>query len=199
MTATKILASAIALASWGPTLANEPTPTALEAFANAPDTRMEQEIDVGKLESADAWLNMTAVVLVNDGQQAGEMKGVRFALKNNVGMDTVYLDPTQLGRLRRDLSGLEIARAFPEEHGADTPYKVQGTASCWNPESKARIMCPSVYTFPDGSGLSLHALFSPDFRFPNRSAKELMVLVETSLRALGEPVHAIEAAEAKSD
>jgi hypothetical protein len=204
MIATRILALAIALATWSPTQAKEPTPTALEAFASAPDTRIKQEIDVGRLESADALLNMTAVVLVNDGHRTGEMKGVRFALKNNVGMDTVYLDPAQLDRLRRDLNGLEIGKEAladleRDEPGGAAPYKVQGTESCWNPNSTARIMCPSAYTSPDGSGPSLHALFSPDFEFPNRTAKELMLLVETSLRALGEPVHAIEAAEAKSD
>jgi len=201
VTVTKILAVAIGLASWTPVQANEPTPTALEAFASAPDTRIKQAIDVGKLESADALLNMTALVLVNDGHQAGEMKGVRFALKNNVGMDTIYLDPTQLDRLRRDLNGLEIGKEAladleKDESGGGAPYKVQGTESCWNPKSTARIMCPGAYTSPDGSGLSLHALFSPNFQFPNRSAKELMLLVETSLRALGEPVPAFEAAAA---
>ena len=45
MTATRILALAIALATWSPTQAKEPTPTALEAFASAPDTRIKQEID----------------------------------------------------------------------------------------------------------------------------------------------------------
>jgi hypothetical protein len=203
MTITKILAVAIGLASWTTTQAKDPTPTALEAFASAPDTRIKQAIDVGKLESADALLNMTALVLVNDGHQAGEMKGVRFALKNNVGMDTIYLDPPQLNRLRSDLNGLEIGKdaltdVEKDEPGGAAPYKVQGTESCWNPRSTARIMCPSVYTFPDGSGLSLHALFSPDFKFPNRSAKQLLLLVEASLRTLGEPVHAIEAAEASA-
>jgi hypothetical protein len=196
VTVTKILAVAIGFASWTPTHANEPTPTALEAFASAPDTRIKQAMDVGKLDSADALLNITALVLVNDGHQAGEMKGVRFALKNNVGMDTIYLDPAQLDRLRRDLNGLEIGKEAladleKDEPGSDAPYKVQGTESCWNPKSTARIMCPGAYTTPDGVGISLGALFSPVFQFPNRSAKELMQLVETSLRALGEPVPVI--------
>jgi hypothetical protein len=199
MTGTRILALAVALATWSPTQAKEPTPTALEAFASAPDTRIKQEIDVGSLESADALLNMTAVVLVNDGHQAGEMSGVRFVLENNVGTDVIYLDSAQLDRLRRDLNGLETGRASLNEHGGDVPYRVQGTESCWNPKSTARIMCPSAYIFPDGRGLSLHGLFSPDFQFPNRSAKELMQLVERSLRALGEPVPAIGEAHASSN
>jgi hypothetical protein len=201
MTVTRILAVAIGLASWTPTHANEPTPTALEAFASAPDTRIKQAIDVGQLESADALLSMTALVLANDGHQAGEMKGVRFALKNNVGMDTVYLDPAQLDRLRRDLNGLEIGKEAladleRDEPGGTAPYMVQGTESCWNPKSTARIMCPGAYTSPDGSGLSLHALFSADFQFPNKSAKDLLQLVEASLRALDEPVPGIGAAHA---
>jgi hypothetical protein len=194
----KVLLLVTAFLLCGATQANEPTPTALEAFASASDTRIEQEIDVGRLESADASLTMTAVVLVNDGHQAGEMSGVRFELNNNVGTDVIYLDPAQLDRLRRDLNGLEIGRASLEEYGGDAPYRVQGTESCWNPKSRTRIMCPSAYTFPDGRGLSLHALSSPDFQFPNRSAKELMQLVESSLRALGEPVPVIGEAHASS-
>lgn len=192
----KVLLLVTAFVLCGATLVNGPTPTALEAFASASDTRIKQEIDVGKLESSDALLKVTALVLVNDGHQVGEMRGVRFVLQNNVGTDVIYLDLAQIDRLRRDLKGLETGRASFEEHGDAAPYRVQGTESCWLPESTARIMCPSVYTFPNGSGLSLHALFSPDFQFPNRSAKELMLLVETSLRALGEALPAIEPAHA---
>ena len=195
----KVLLLVTAFVLCGATLVNEPTPTALEAFVSEPDTRIKQAVDVGRLDSADALLSMTALVLVNDGQRAGEMKGVRFVLHNNVGMDTIYLDPTQLDRLRQDLNGLEIGQATVEEDSGDAPYKVQGTESCWNPKSTARILCPSTYTFPDGSGLSVHALFSRDFQFPNRSAKELMELVESSLRALGEPVPAIGTAHASAE
>jgi hypothetical protein len=204
MTVTRILTVAIAFASCSPTQASEPSPTVLEAFASAPDTRIKREIEIGKLESVDAVLHMTALVLVNDGHQAGEMKGVRFALKNNVAMDSIYLDPAQLDRLRRDLNGLEIGKEAladleKDEPGGGAPYKVQGTESCWNPKSTARIMCPGAYTTPDGAGISLGGLFSPVFEFPNRSAKQLLPLVEASLRALGEPVQAFEAAEASAN
>jgi hypothetical protein len=52
---------------------------------------------------------------------------------------------------------------------------------------------------PDGVGVSLRALFSPAFLFPNRFAKDVVQLVEGVLRALGEPVPAVEAAHVREE
>jgi hypothetical protein len=130
-----------------------PEPTALESFVAKPGVVLELVEETGSIRSSDATL-VVATVIASDTTRPGErMHGLRFVMENNTGSDQAYLDESQLASLLRELAGIERSR--PELELGDSPYRIEGTASCWMPKQPMRILCPSYRIGADSAGMML--------------------------------------------
>ena len=83
---------------------------------------------VGSILSADAKVEVVALVAGDSSDQLRQMRDVRITLESNSGFEQVYLE------------------------------RVQGTASCWRPSHPMRNLCPSNRFGPNWSGMTLAAL-----------------------------------------
>ena len=183
----KLLASAVVIlgAASGLALAQAPAPepTRFEAFISHPNARVRFVKHVGSIHSSDAIVRVAALIVEDIGQSASQMRGVRLALQNNTTADQVYLDEAQLTSVKKALAVIE--QGIPAlERGDGSPYRVQGTESCWTPDAPVRILCPDYYIGPDGSALRLRASGGPMFQFPNRRPSELIELIDRALAEL---------------
>src|SRR5262245_59074332 len=74
-------------------LADQPRtePTAFETFATKSSARVLFTEHVGSIDSTDAKLRVTALVVDDVERPTEKMSGVRFELENNTTQDQVYL------------------------------------------------------------------------------------------------------------
>ena len=135
---------------------------------------------IGSIESSDASVRISALIISDTAHPSEQMRGVRFTLESNAGLDHVFQDEAQLAAIRGDLA--EIEAGIPElKANQNAPYRVQGTASCWMPPRPVCIMCPSYRVGPDWSGLTLGAYGGPDFAYPGRKPSELVELIDRAV------------------
>lgn len=158
-------------------------PTAFEAFVSSPSVVIEFVRPVGSVSSADAKVEVAALIATDTAHPPDRKQGVRFSLESNGWFEQVYLDRDQLASVKEDLAGIE--GGIPElETGTGAPYRVQGTASCWMPARPVRILCPSYRVGPDWSGMTLGAYGGKGFAYPGRRPSELAALIDAALTAL---------------
>ena len=135
-------------------------PTLFEAYVLTPSATIRSSQNVGKIRSSDAILNVVAIVAEDTALPAGEMRGARFDLQNNMGLGHVYLDEGQLAAIKHELTWIE--KGIPRlENGPRSQWRVQGTGACWMPRHPLRILCPSYRVGPDWSGFTLSAYGGP--------------------------------------
>ena len=163
-----------------------PEPTPFEAFALKPSVVIAFTQQVGTIESSDASVKISALIISDTANPSERMRGVRFTLESNAGLDHVFLDEAQLAALKGDLADIEAG--IPElKANQDAPYRVQGTGSCWMPARPVRIMCPSYRVGPDWSGLTLGAYGGPGFAYPGHRPSELTELIDRAVTELQAP------------
>jgi len=182
--AMKIAACALVLVT-ATALADQraPEPTAFEKFVANPDVIVEFEQWVGSIDSTDAKLSVTALVAHHSADPARRMRGLRLTMEDNSGTDSVYVDEAGFAALKQDLASVEQMRTTLRNE-SDAPYRVAGTESCWMPERRTRILCPSYRTGPDWSGLLLAVLGGDGFEYPDREPAELAALIEKAAATL---------------
>jgi hypothetical protein len=163
--------------------ANAAEPTAFERFATDPGTAVEVVRDLGSLTSVDATVRVTLLVGAARIDNA-RMRGVRFELRNNGGVEQVYLDELQLEQL---LGELDLMGSLKDEafSGRTAGMQVLGTESCWMPTPALRILCPEVQRAPAWSGLRLWTFGGALFEFRDRTSADLRALVARAATALG--------------
>lgn len=159
----------------------EPTP--FEAFASKPSARVLFTQQVGSIDSSDAKVKVTVLVVDDVEQPPEKMRGVRFDLENNSARDQVYLAEAELSVVKRELGWMNDGPS-PVLRGDSAPYQVEGTQSCWMPKRPLRILCPDYYVGPDHSGLRLRSYGGPLFTFPDRKPSELAALIDRATVAL---------------
>ncbi len=161
-------------------------PTALERFVARSSVVLDLEEDVGSLHSSNATVTIAAVIGTDRARPAERMRGVRFTLEDNGGIDLAYLDIAELQALLADLDGIEGGVPDLKAEGG-APWRVQGTGSCWMPKEPMRILCPNFHVGPEGSGFGLAVYGSRGFEFPDRRPGEFAALIELALARLEGP------------
>lgn len=146
-------------------LTQERTPesTAFEIFVTSPSVVIESSRPIGIITSADASVEIVALVAADTAHPPARTRGIRLRMENNGGFDQVYLDRDQLAALKQDLAGIEAEIA--ELESGSSPYRVQGTANCWRPARPLRILCPGYRIGPDWSGMTLGVYGAREFDF----------------------------------
>jgi hypothetical protein len=148
-------------------------PTSLEAFAADPVAEVTWSKPVGTIDSREAHVNVTAVVIEDTAKPPHRMRGVRIDLANAKATDQVYLDESRLEAVKNALDQIdsEIASFKTEPEGA--AYRYRGAAEFWHPDVRIHTLNAAYYIAPDSSGLSLSAYKGQEFRLPDHRPSEL--------------------------
>jgi hypothetical protein len=174
----------IGIAQINPTPYLQPTP--LEAFAGQPSARVTRSKEVGRIESAEARVVVTALVVEDAVKPPYRMSGIRMGLTNQNATDQVYLDKPKLEELKKALEEIERGiEDFRNEQG-DAPLRYLGSCELWQPRPTVHTLSAAFYIAPNSSGLSLSAFKGQEFRFPNHRTSEL---AEAIGRAMDELKH----------
>jgi len=161
----------IGLAQVNPTPSLQPTP--LEAFAGQPSAQVTWSKEVGRIESAEARVVVTALVVEDAVQPPHRMRGIRIELTNQNATDQVYLDEAKLEAMKKALEEIESGiEGFRNERG-DGPLRYLGACELRQSRPTVHTLSAAYYIAPDSSGLSLSAFKGQQFRFPNHRPSEL--------------------------
>ncbi len=174
----------IGLAQVNPRPSLQPTP--LEAFAGRPTAQVTWSKEFGRIESAEACVVITALVVEDAVRPPRRMRGIRMELASQNVTDQVYLDEAKLELVKKALE--QIGRgieSFRNERG-DAPLRYLGACELRQPRPTVHTLSAAYYIAPDSSGLSLSAFKGQEFRFPNQRPSEL---AEAIGRAMDELKH----------
>lgn len=147
-------------------------PTRLEAFALQPTAEVTWSKEVGQLESNEARVIVTALMIKDAAQPPHQMCGIRIDLTNRKASDQVYLEEAKLEAVRKALEEIESAIEGFRKERSDTPYRYHGAAEFWHPHLRVHTINAAYYIAPDSSGLSLSAYKGQEFRFPGHRPSE---------------------------
>jgi hypothetical protein len=147
----------------------------METFAAQPRAQTLWSRDVALIQSNEARVMVTALIIKDSAQPPQRMCGVRMDLANQKATDQVYLEEAQLEPIKRALEVIEIEVETFRKEPDSTPYRYRGAAEFWHPELKVQLhtLNAAYYLAPDSAGLSLSAYKNQQFRFPNHRPAEL--------------------------
>jgi hypothetical protein len=162
-------------------------PTRLEAFAGQPTAQVTWSREVGRIDSNEARVVVTALIVENAAQSDKRMRGIRIDLTNQNESDHVYLEEAKLEAVKKALeeieSGIETFRKEP----ASSPHTYLGAAEFWHPHLKVHTLNAAYYIAPDSSGLSLSAYREQGFRFPDHRPSELAKAIGQAMDEFKQP------------
>jgi len=159
-------------------------PSRLEEFVAHPTARVTWSKEVGQIESNEARVTITALMIEDAVHTPRRMCGIRLDLANQKASDQVYLETAKLEAVRRALeeieSGIETFRKEP----AGGPYRFLGADEFWHPHLKVHTLNAAYYVAPDSSGLSLSAYKDQGFRFPDHRPSEFRKVIGVAMGEL---------------
>jgi hypothetical protein len=172
----------IGLAQVNPTPSLQPTP--LEAFAGQPTALVTWSKEIGRIESAEARVVVTAFIVEDALQRPHRMSGIRIGLTNQNATDRVYLDEPKLEELKKALDEIERGiEDFRKERG-DAPLRYLGACELRQPRPTVHTLSAAYYIAPNSSGLSLSAFKGQEFRFSNHRTSELAEAIGRAIAEL---------------
>jgi hypothetical protein len=163
-------------------------PTAFERFATHPDSVVVASREVGSLRSVDSTVTVTVLVVAMRADPSQRMRGARFELRNNGGIEQIYLDDRQFTKLESDVGLMELGDAAAARRGERTARgnSVTGTEACWMPNPMQRILCPELQRASTWTGLRLWTFGGATFDFREGNVADLRELVERAVTELNE-------------
>ncbi len=167
-------------------------PTPLGAFAAFPATRVAWSKEVGRIDSSDAHLVVTAVLLEDTAQPPDRMRGVRIDLSSPDSMDKVYLGEETLGIYKNALDEIAREATRQRDRGSTRDNLTPGGTSYvgaevfWYADRIPRVhhLSAAHYFGPDSSGLYVHAFKGVGFRFPGQKASQLSLALGKAMQEL---------------
>jgi hypothetical protein len=167
-------------------------PTALEAFAELPATRVAWSHEVARIESSEAHAVVTALILEDTAQPPDRMRGVRIDLLSADSKDEVYLDEETLSVYKNALDeiAMEATRQRNEGPARDnltpdgTNYVGAEVFRYADKVPRVHHLTAAHYFGPDSSGLYVHAFKGIGFRFPNQDASQLSLALASAMKEL---------------
>lgn len=172
----------IGLAQVKPTASLQPT--RLEAFSRQPTAKVTWFREVGQIESPEARVIVTALMIKDAVKPPHQMCGIRIDLANQNARDRVYLEEAKLEAVKKALEEIESGIERYKKEPADSPYRYYGAAEFWHPHLKVHTLNAAYYIAPDSSGLSLSAYKGQGFRFPDHRPSELSTAIGKAMDEL---------------
>jgi DNA-binding protein YbaB len=166
----------------------KPTPslqtTRLEAFAGQPTAQVTWSKEVGQIDSNEARVVVTALIVEAAAQPRQRMRGIRIDLAKKNATDQVYLEEAVLEAVSKALEEIESEIESFRKEPASSPYRYHGAAEFWHPHLKVHTLNAAYYIAPDSSGLSLSAYREQEFRFPDHRPSELAKVIGKAMDEL---------------
>lgn len=159
-------------------------PTKLEAFAGRPTARVTWSKEVGRIDSNEARVVVTALIIEDTVQPPHRMRGIRIDLANQSAKDQVYLEESTLELVKRALGEIESGIESFRKEPASAPYRYRGACELWQPRPTVHTLSAAYYIAPDSSGLSLTAFKGQEFRFPDHKPSELTEAISRAMNDL---------------
>jgi hypothetical protein len=159
-------------------------PSRMEAFAGAPTAQITWSKEVGQIESDEARVTITALMIRGAVHTPQRMCGIRLDLANQKASDQVYLEAAKLEAVRRALEEIQSGIGTFRKEPAGSPYRYLGAAEFWHPHLKVHTLNAAYYIAPESSGLSLSAYKDQGFRFPDHRPSELAELIGMAMNEL---------------
>ena len=159
-------------------------PTKMEAFAGQPAAHVTWSKEIGKIESDEARVIVTALSIEAAVPDIRRMCGIRIELTSRKARDQVYIEQAELDTLKKALEEIESGIDGFRKERRTSPYRYLGAAEFWHPHLKVHTLNAAYYIAPDSSGLSLSAYKGEEFRFPNHRLSELAKVVGTAIAEL---------------
>jgi hypothetical protein len=156
-------------------------PSALEAYLQQPNMQVTWSLEIGRFDSAEAHVTVTAILA--QASPAQKFAGVKVELGNRNGIDYLYLSQEQIPGLIDALNNIDsVVEAF--HNTRSTPPRYMGSCALRRLQPPfIHTLSASYYTAPDSSGLSLSSYNRQSYRFPDRRPADLASLLT---KALGE-------------
>ena len=159
-------------------------PTRLEAFAGHATAQVTWSKEVGQIESGEARVTITALMIKDAVHTPQRMCGIRLDLANRKASDQVYLEAAKLEAVRKALEEIESGIGTFRKEPAGSPYRYLGAAEFWHPHLKVHTLNAAYYIAPDSSGLSLSAYKDEGFKFPDHRPSELAKVIDVAMGEL---------------
>src|SRR5271169_2348297 len=144
------------------------SPTALERFAGLSGSSVTWSKDIGRMDSSDTHLVVTAMVLENASQTPNRMLGVRIELSNADDKERVYLDGEGLGKTQKGFQEIEdtLDRFLKQPRRAG--MSCWGSGIFWQSDPRILPLTGSYCTRGDDAGLyvSAHGRFVFPYQRP---------------------------------
>ena len=162
-------------------------PTPLESFATMPATHIAWSTEIGRLNSTESHLVVTALILEDTAQPPDRMRGVRLDLRNQDSQDQLYLDEETLAAYIKDLDEISrYAKKFP------SGFNPKGTNCLGARQFWYGDKTPSVHALeamhcvtPNSSWLAVYMIGGhAHLRFPHQDASQLSALIAKALDEL---------------
>ena len=93
--------------------------------------------------SVDSTVTVTVLVVAMRADPS-QLRGARFELRNNGGIEQIYLDERQLTKLESDVGLMELGDAAALGGASAWRAEFDGTEACWMPNPAQRILCPEL-------------------------------------------------------
>ena len=159
-------------------------PTRLEAFAGESTAQVTRSKEVGQIESDEARVVVTALIIEDAVHTPHRMCGIRIDLANQKARDQVYIEEAKLEAIRLALEEIESGIESFRKEAASSPYRYLGAAEFWHPHPEVHTLNAAYYIAPDSSGLSMSAYKGQGFRFPNHRLSELAKVIGIAMDEL---------------
>lgn len=161
-----------------------PEASVFEKIAKQRGTKFISSEEVGRIDSSDARVIITALIIENSHYRPSRVRGIRIDLSNETSSDQLYLEEGELVYLKHELDGLDCGVAsMRSESGA--PYRVRGIGRCRPSQSVPQAYCPGYYIGPDSEGLSLSTFSGGNFRFPSARPSVLADAIGQAMSKFG--------------
>lgn len=160
-------------------------PSVLEAYLQQPTVQVTWSMEVGRLDSAEAHVKVTAILAQNSASPTQTVTGVKVELGNHNGTDYVYLSQEQLSAIVETLSSLDSGIQAFRNKPSNTSYRYMGSAALRQTQPPfVHTLTASYYIAPDSSGLSLSSYTRQLYRFPDRRPADFAMLLSNALEQI---------------
>jgi hypothetical protein len=168
-------------------------PTPFEAFASLPATHIAWSKEVGRIDSREAHVVITALTLEDTAQPPDRMSGIRVDLSTRNIRDQVYLGEETLSVYKNALAQISTESARKRSQGTARDHLTPdgtsylGAEVFWYAYNLPRVhtLDAAYYFAPDSSGLYLSAFKHEGFRFPDQDPAQLSAAIATAIDQLG--------------
>lgn len=166
-------------------------PTPFEAFAGLPTTHIAWSKEVGRIDSREARLIITALTLEDTAQPPDRMSGVRVDLSTGNIHDQVYLGEETLSVYKNALDQISTESAHERSQGTARDHLTPDGTSylgtevfCYHEPPRVHTLDAAYYFAPDSTGLYLGAFKPVGFRFPDQDPSKLSAAIEAAMDQL---------------